>query len=30
VSLAREVAAGVRARFGVELRPEPVFVGHDW
>jgi UDP-N-acetylmuramate dehydrogenase len=30
VSLAREVAAGVRGRFGVELRPEPVFVGHDW
>jgi UDP-N-acetylmuramate dehydrogenase len=30
VSLAREVAAGVRERFGVELVPEPVFVGHAW
>jgi UDP-N-acetylmuramate dehydrogenase len=30
VALAREIAAGVRERFGVELRPEPVFVGHDW
>jgi UDP-N-acetylmuramate dehydrogenase len=30
VALAREIAAGVRARFGVELVPEPVFVGHRW
>ena len=26
LALAREVCGGVRARFGVELRPEPVFV----
>jgi UDP-N-acetylmuramate dehydrogenase len=30
VALAREVAAGVRREFGVELVPEPVFVGHEW
>ncbi|HLM51630.1 MAG TPA: UDP-N-acetylmuramate dehydrogenase, partial [Solirubrobacteraceae bacterium] len=30
VALARELAVGVRDRFGVELRPEPVFVGHSW
>ena len=30
VALAREIAAGVRAAFGVELVPEPVFVGHSW
>jgi len=30
VALAREIAAGVREAFGVDLRPEPVFVGHDW
>ena len=30
VGLAREIAAGVRARFGVEIRPEPVFVGQEW
>jgi UDP-N-acetylmuramate dehydrogenase len=30
VALAREIAAGVRERFGIELVPEPVFVGHDW
>jgi UDP-N-acetylmuramate dehydrogenase len=30
VALAREIAAGVRQRFGVELHPEPIFVGHDW
>ena len=30
VALAREVAAGVHAAFGVELQPEPVFVGHAW
>jgi UDP-N-acetylmuramate dehydrogenase len=27
LALAREVARGVRSRFGVELRPEPVLVG---
>jgi UDP-N-acetylmuramate dehydrogenase len=30
VALAREVAAGVRREFGVELIPEPVFVGPPW
>jgi UDP-N-acetylmuramate dehydrogenase len=30
VTLAREIAGGVEARFGVRLVPEPVFVGHDW
>jgi UDP-N-acetylmuramate dehydrogenase len=30
VALAREIAGGVRERFGVALAPEPVFVGHDW
>jgi UDP-N-acetylmuramate dehydrogenase len=30
VALAREIAAGVQARFGVALVPEPVFVGHSW
>jgi UDP-N-acetylmuramate dehydrogenase len=30
VALAREIAAGVRGAFGVELHPEPVFVGHAW
>ncbi len=30
VALAREIRDGVRERFGVELLPEPVFVGHDW
>ena len=30
VSLAREIADGVRAEFGIELVPEPVFVGHSW
>jgi len=30
VALAREIAAGVREAFGVELEPEPVFVGHAW
>jgi UDP-N-acetylmuramate dehydrogenase len=30
VALAREIAAGVRARFGVVITPEPVFVGHEW
>ena len=30
VALAREIAGGVHERFGVELVPEPVFVGHAW
>lgn len=30
VALAREIADGVREAFGVDLHPEPVFVGHDW
>jgi UDP-N-acetylmuramate dehydrogenase len=30
VALARQIAAGVRERFGVDLVPEPVFVGHAW
>jgi UDP-N-acetylmuramate dehydrogenase len=30
VALAREIARGVRDAFGVELVPEPVFVGHEW
>jgi UDP-N-acetylmuramate dehydrogenase len=30
VALAREVAAGVHDAFGVDLHPEPVFVGHEW
>jgi len=30
VALAREIADGVRVRFGVELEPEPVFAGHAW
>ncbi|HEV7806807.1 MAG TPA: UDP-N-acetylmuramate dehydrogenase [Solirubrobacteraceae bacterium] len=30
VTLAREIAAGVHTAFGVELVPEPVFVGHSW
>jgi UDP-N-acetylmuramate dehydrogenase len=30
VALAREIAGGVREAFGVELVPEPVFVGHAW
>jgi len=30
VALAREVADGVQAAFGVRLVPEPVFVGHAW
>lgn len=29
LGLAEEIRAGVRARFGVELRLEPVVVGHD-
>jgi len=30
IALAREIAAGVRERFGVDLHPEPVLVGHSW
>ena len=30
MALAREIAAGVRRRFGVQLVPEPVLVGHEW
>jgi UDP-N-acetylmuramate dehydrogenase len=30
VALAREIATGVERSFGVELVPEPVFVGHRW
>ncbi|MEA2181654.1 MAG: UDP-N-acetylmuramate dehydrogenase [Solirubrobacteraceae bacterium] len=30
VALALEIADGVREAFGVELVPEPVFVGHSW
>ena len=30
VGLAREIAAGVREAFAVDLVPEPVFVGHAW
>jgi UDP-N-acetylmuramate dehydrogenase len=30
VALAREIAGGVHARFGVSLDPEPVFVGVAW
>jgi UDP-N-acetylmuramate dehydrogenase len=30
VALAREIATGVRAAFGIALQPEPVFVGHSW
>lgn len=30
LELAREIALGVRERFGVELRPEPVLVGQAW
>jgi len=30
VALARRIADGVRSTFGVDLVPEPVFVGHAW
>jgi UDP-N-acetylmuramate dehydrogenase len=30
LALAREIAAGVEARFGVALEPEPTLVGVDW
>jgi UDP-N-acetylmuramate dehydrogenase len=30
MALAHEIAAGVRERFGIDLHPEPVLVGHEW
>jgi UDP-N-acetylmuramate dehydrogenase len=30
VALAREIAGGVRETFGIDVVPEPVFVGHAW
>jgi UDP-N-acetylmuramate dehydrogenase len=30
VALAAEIAGGVREAFGIDLVPEPVFVGHAW
>jgi UDP-N-acetylmuramate dehydrogenase len=30
VTLAREIAGTVWQRFGIEIKPEPVFVGHTW
>jgi UDP-N-acetylmuramate dehydrogenase len=30
VALAREIAGGVQEAFGVQLMPEPVFVGQEW
>ena len=30
LEVAREIAAGVQAAFGVRLEPEPIFVGHAW
>ena len=30
LQVAREIAAGVDAAFGVRLEPEPIFVGHAW
>jgi UDP-N-acetylmuramate dehydrogenase len=30
VALAREIAGAVHEAFGVQLVPEPVFVGHEW
>jgi UDP-N-acetylmuramate dehydrogenase len=30
LALAREIAAGVRERFGVQLEPEPTIVGEAW
>jgi UDP-N-acetylmuramate dehydrogenase len=30
VALAREIAGAVHEAFGVQLAPEPVFVGHEW
>ena len=30
LALAREIAGGVRERFGVALEPEPTLVGVEW
>jgi len=30
VAFAREISSGVERVFGIELTPEPVFVGHGW
>jgi UDP-N-acetylmuramate dehydrogenase len=30
MALARQIAAAVKAQFGVDLHPEPVLVGHHW
>lgn len=30
VDFARGIAGGVRQTFGIDLVPEPVFIGHDW
>jgi UDP-N-acetylmuramate dehydrogenase len=30
MALARQIAAAVKARFGIDLHPEPVLVGHHW
>ena len=30
MALARQIAAAVKAQFGVDLHPEPVLVGHRW
>jgi UDP-N-acetylmuramate dehydrogenase len=30
IAVAREIAAGVRERFGIALHPEPVLVGIEW
>jgi UDP-N-acetylmuramate dehydrogenase len=30
MALARDIADGVQAAFGIALHPEPVLVGHDW
>jgi UDP-N-acetylmuramate dehydrogenase len=30
ISLAQEIAAGVRRAFGISLIPEPIFIGHSW
>jgi UDP-N-acetylmuramate dehydrogenase len=30
IALAREIAARVHDRFGIDLHPEPVLVGHTW
>jgi UDP-N-acetylmuramate dehydrogenase len=30
MALAHEIAAGVEAKFGIALHPEPVLVGHEW